>query len=370
MNGAVDPSSGLAAQRIGTIMKPQQGNPLEAEGVLNPGAARSRDGELFLFPRLVGKNNYSRIGIARVRFSSRGEPESVERLGIALEPEADFERRSGGGGGCEDPRVSYVEPLQCYVMTYTAWSDRGPRIAVATSRDLFHWDRKGLLQFNPYRGKDFDGIDNKDASLFPMTVSGGDGQPALALVHRPLFPGTRPEELAHVHEGRPIDRQRESIWISYAPLHGAGGHGEFPRFESHFRLASPAEPWEIVKIGGGTPPLWTPHGWLIVYHGVHQAEGRFHYSAGLMVLSYDNPHIIIYRSKRPILSPTEPAELHGAVDCVVFPTGADRRNDIGRPDRIDIYYGMADSSIGAATLYMPEDLPLRSAADRTRDATR
>jgi len=41
-------------------------------------------------------------------------------MGIALEPEADYELRSDGSGGCEDPRVTYVEPLKCYMMTYTA----------------------------------------------------------------------------------------------------------------------------------------------------------------------------------------------------------------------------------------------------------
>jgi hypothetical protein len=36
----------------------------------------------------------------------------VERLGIALEPEADYERRRDGSGGCEDPRITFVEPLR------------------------------------------------------------------------------------------------------------------------------------------------------------------------------------------------------------------------------------------------------------------
>ena len=92
-------------------MEPEPGNPNEVEGVLNPAAARGPDGELYLFPRLVAKGNYSRIGIARVRFNDAGDPIGVERIGIALEPEADYERRPDGGGGCEDPRVTYVEPL-------------------------------------------------------------------------------------------------------------------------------------------------------------------------------------------------------------------------------------------------------------------
>ncbi|MGA7856808.1 MAG: hypothetical protein WCA11_02705, partial [Terracidiphilus sp.] len=95
-------------RRLGMVMEPEPGNPNEAEGVLNPAAARGPDGELYLFPRLVAKRNYSRIGIARVRFNDAGDPIGVERIGIALEPEADYERRPDGGGGCEDPRVTYV----------------------------------------------------------------------------------------------------------------------------------------------------------------------------------------------------------------------------------------------------------------------
>jgi predicted GH43/DUF377 family glycosyl hydrolase len=121
--------SGFKLQRLGMMMGPEPGNPHEVEGVLNPAAARGPDGQLYLFPRLVAKGNYSRIGIARVQFNEAGDPTGVERRGIALEPEADYERRPNGGGGCEDPRVTYVEPLQRYIMSYTAFSPQGPRIA-------------------------------------------------------------------------------------------------------------------------------------------------------------------------------------------------------------------------------------------------
>jgi hypothetical protein len=78
-------------------MKPEKGNEMEVEGVLNPGAVRGIDGELYLFPRLVAKGNYSRIGIARVVFNDDKDPVDVERLGIALEPKASYEIRADGG---------------------------------------------------------------------------------------------------------------------------------------------------------------------------------------------------------------------------------------------------------------------------------
>src|SRR5450631_951231 len=83
--------SDFQLRRLGLVMEPEPGNPLEAEGVLNPAAARGPDGQLYLFPRLVARGGMSRIGIARVLFDAAGDPVGVERSGIALEPEMDYE---------------------------------------------------------------------------------------------------------------------------------------------------------------------------------------------------------------------------------------------------------------------------------------
>jgi len=350
--------------RIGMIMEPEPDNPHEVEGVLNPAAVRGPDGELYLFPRLVAKGNYSRIGIARVTFDDQGDPNGVERLGIALEPEMEYELRPNGGGGCEDPRITYVEPLQEYVMAYTAFSARGPRIALAKSKDLFHWERLGLATFSPYKGIEFEGINNKDASVFPIAIPNPSEHKGIALIHRPLFPGTTPEEtLKHSHHrARLVDLHRESIWISYCSLDlNEKKENHFGKFTSHHRLASPVEPWENLKIGGGTPPILTQHGWLMVYHGVSEATVhngcKMCYSAGVMILSKKHPQFIKYRSIDPILTPESAHERIGVVDDVVFPTALDRRDDLGTPERIDVYYGMADNRIGVARINIPKVLP-------------
>ena len=356
--------SGLRLRRLGLIMEPESGNPLEVEGTLNPAAVRGPDGQLYLFPRLVARGNYSRIGIARVKFNGDGDPCGVERLGIALEPEADYERLPGGGGGCEDPRITYVEPLGHYVMTYAALSSNGPRIALAISEDLFRWQRVGLATFEAFHGIDFVHVGNKDASLFPVAIPNHAGKMQLAMLHRPLVPGTRPEETADQGARRWVDPDHESIWISYCPMPPAGLGPRLPGlFNSHHRLAAPVSPWEILKIGCGTPPVLTRHGWLILYHGVSKSaepekEGRqLCYSAGVMVLSEAHPQFIRYRSPEPVLTPASPDELRGTIANVVFPTGIDRRDDLGTPDRFDVYYGMADSRIGVARLDLPEVLP-------------
>ena len=225
------------------------------EGVLNPAAARGLDGKLYLFPRLVAQGNYSRIGIARVLFNDEGDPSGVERLGIALEPEEDYELGYDGHGGCEDPRVTFVEPLRRYMITYTALTFQGPRIAIAVSEDLFHWKRLGLATFETYDGIDFVHVDNKDASLFPVAIPNLAEKMHMAILHRPLFAGTRPEETACKSESRVVDIEHESIWISYCPMPLDGKEQRSSGlFNSHHRLATPVSQWERLKIGGGTPP--------------------------------------------------------------------------------------------------------------------
>lgn len=351
-----DPA-GFQLHRMGVVMEPEPGNPLEAEGVLNPASARGRDGQLYLFPRLVSAGNYSRIGIARVLFNEAGDPIGVERMGIALEPVADYEMRPGGGG-CEDPRITFIEPLDRYVMTYTALSVRGPRIALAMSEDLFLWDRLGLAIFMPYEGVDFNDVHNKDAVLFPVAIADPEGRPSMALIHRPLFPGTGPDETLHCRVPRVVDILRESIWISYHSLEKevCTKHHHLCHFDSHRQLAYPVAAWEQLKIGGGTPPILTPQGWLFLYHGVSSplagasGEDWLTYSAGLLLLDEKHPHMIRYRSPDPVLKPELAGELEGVVPGIVFPTAIDRRDDLGQANRFDVYYGMADNRIGVARL--------------------
>ena len=90
-------------RRLGMVMEPEPGNPKEIEGVLNPAAVRGPDGELYLFPAVGCERQLlaHRHCTSAIQCSRRSK--GVERLGIALEPEADYELRADGGGGCEDP---------------------------------------------------------------------------------------------------------------------------------------------------------------------------------------------------------------------------------------------------------------------------
>ncbi len=359
-------------KRLGLIMKVDPESPDESGGVLNPACVRGKDGELYLFPRLVGPNNYSRIGVARVKFNSEGDPYDVERLGIALQPDQHYEQNQHTAG-CEDPRVVYIEALDRYVMTYSAYGPMGPRIALAVSNDLVYWERLGpvVFAFEPNWRMDFNLYSNKDAIIFPEPVLDPAGRPAIAMLHRPtydMFSFLNIAELTpYMVLPTGITDPRASMWLSYCPLETLlKNDGTIKAatlvFDQHHLFMTPVEAWENVKIGGGTPPVKTKYGWVCFFHGVSNEatnpltshHSTNHYAAGALVLDLNDPRKILYRSSEPVLSPKWAEEREGVVSNVVFPTGIDLREN----GRLDVYYGMADQHIGAATLNLPDQLPV------------
>jgi len=354
-------SSGFTMQRLGIIAGPEPDNPDEVGGLLNPGAARGRDGQLYLFPRAVAQGNYSRIGIARVRCDDQGYPQGIERLGYALEPTAPYERRHHLGG-CEDARVSYVRPLGRYVMAYVAWGERGPRIALAVSTDLFTWQRLGLLRFGLGCPEDMGDRENKDGLFFPDVVPDDYGRPSLAILHRPMQIAGQPDDGPGSHPG---------IWLSHISLEAVRRDLQsLTCVDDAVLIAAPEQPWEQLKIGGGAPPVRTRHGWLLIYHGVAalrttaiDVQHDLRYATAVMVLDARNPRRIRYRSMQPLLIPETPIEREGVKANVVFATGIDRcppnapAISSAFPEAFDIYYGMGDTHIGVARLRVPATLP-------------
>jgi predicted GH43/DUF377 family glycosyl hydrolase len=335
-------------------MEPLPGDPLEVEGVLNPAAARARDGELYLFPRLVARGNYSRIGRARVLFDAGGKPSGVERLGVVLEPAEAWEQNPITAG-VEDPRITFIGSLDAYVMAYAAYGPLGPRIGLALSRDLVTWDRLGPVSFDyqPSLRTDLNLYPNKDAMFFPEPVPAPDGTPAYAMLHRPMWDLSwiRPNGDHLLPAG--ITDQRHSIWVSFAPAEAVTRDiRALTRVGGHRQVAQPQQPWEAAKIGGGTPPIRIPEGWLIVHHGVTRGKAppgepvAVRYVAGAMILDPQDVSRVLTRSEAPMLEPETMEEREGTVGNVVFPTAIDARDG----GQADVYYGMADSRIGAARL--------------------
>jgi len=159
--------------------------------------------------------------------------------------------------------------------------------------------------------------DDKDAALLPRRVNGN-----FALIHRPMQ-----DSGAHV-------------WVSFSPdLRNWGTH----------QLMLPARRgawWDANKVGLSPPPIETPDGWLMIYHGVRHTAAGCIYRLGLALFELERPDVCLARGDSWIFGPETPYECKGDVSNVVFPCGLTVGDD---GDSVYLYYGAADSCIAVAT---------------------
>ena len=118
--------------------------------------------------------------------------------------------------------------------------------------------------------------------------------------------------------------------------------------------------WDGFKIGGGSQPIKTKYGWLVIYHGVDQS---FVYRLGVLLVELDDPGRVLYRSPNPILEPEETYELGEEghyVPNVVFNCGAVPRVDkevLDDDDEVLVYYGAADTVVGVGMAKVSDLIP-------------
>lgn len=316
----------------------------ENEGVLNPAAIREGD-FVHLFYRAVSEGNYSSIGYCKLM----GPLEIEDRMNKPLiSPEFDYELH-----GIEDPRIVKIEDL--YYLTYTAYDGVNALGALATSKDLIHFEKKGIIvpqityedfnrlaetygeinekyyRFNQHNHiAEYAGIKkllwDKNVIFFPRKING-----KLCFLHR-----IKPE-IQIVVNIESIGDLTEQFWRDY-----------LIRFGDHVVL-SPELEEEISYVGGGCPPIETELGWLVIYHGVYISTKGYVYTACAALLDIENPHIEIARLPYPIFEPEEIWELNGEVNNVCFPTGAVVFDDV-----LYIYYGAADERIACASMSLSE----------------
>lgn len=341
--------------RAGVIMTPEPGNDFEADGVLNPASGRGTDGELYILPRMVAPGNVSRVGLAKVIMNDAGVPTGVERQGVVLAPDEGWERGLNNAG-TEDPRVTWVPSLGKQLMTYVAYGPLGPRLAFAHSEDLRNWERLGPCHFE-YQAElsmDLNLFSNKDAVFFPEPINDPDGVLSYAMLHRPMWDlgWIREGEGEHLPAG--VSDARPGIWISYVPVTEVEKDlGNLVHMRKHKQVALSEFPFEALKIGAGPAPIRIAEGWLLIHHGVtgtmeksaFDHQQNVSYTAGAMILDATDPSVVIARSSTPMLEPETEDEKSGIVPNVVFPTAIEK---IG--EQLFVFYGMADSKIGVATL--------------------
>ena len=293
--------------------------PYPANTVFNPGATRV-DGEILLLVRVEDLRGISQLHVAR---SADGE--SDWRFDDQPLLRADVDRDPEETWGCEDPRLTWMPELGEWAIAYTAYSRRGPLVSLATTADFRTVRRLGPVM----------PPEDKDAALFPVRFGG-----RWAMIHRPS----------------PL-RGGAHMWLSYSP--------DMRHWGDHKLLLEARDGawWDAGKIGLGPPPLETPEGWLVMYHGVKVTSDGPIYRAGLALLDLDDPGTVLHRTDEWIFGPEAPSEITGDVGRVVFPCGWIHDPET---DRLSLYYGGADTVIGLATARLSEVLENVLAAPPTR----
>jgi len=276
--------------------------PYPVNSVFNPGATLLPDGTTLLLCRVEDRRGHSHFCAAR---STNG----VDGWQIDPQPTLlpDPEHFPEELWSIEDTRISFLPELSRYAIVYIAFTRDGPGVALAFTEDFQHFERYGVIM-QP---------EDKDAALLPHRIGG-----SWALIHRP------------------VSAPRAHMWMSYSP--------DLRHWGSHKLMLEARRGgwWDANKIGISPPPIETPQGWLVIYHGVRITVAGGLYRLGLALFDLHTPECCLKRSDEWVFGPEEPYERHGDVDKVVFPCGYTIAPD---GDTLHLYYGAADSSIALAT---------------------
>jgi len=299
--------------------------------VFNP-AAIVHDGKIYLLTRcednpkahLGGRT--SRIGLASstdgIHFTYYPQP--------ILYPDNDAFAKYDHMGGCEDPRVVQTEE-GLFVMLYTSWNYDTPRLSVAVSKDLIHWEKKGPTFAKAYNGK-FLNMATKSGSIVTEMKN---GKQTVAKFNGKyyLYWGENLVNLAtseNLIDWYPNVDEKGNLRKVIIPRDG--------NFDSALTECGP-------------PALLTDKGILLLYNGKN-SDGdnadpnlpKGTYSVGQVLIDKANPEKVLRRSDSFILKPTLPHEQTGQYKAgTLFGEGL-----VFFKGKWFLYYGTADSYIGVA----------------------
>jgi len=281
------------------ILSPQ-GETWESAGTFNP-AVVMRGKKIVMLYRAQDKAGTSRLGYAEsedgIHFTRRSDP--------VFSPESDYEKN----GGVEDPRLVQFEDT--YYLTYTGYNKKDAQLCLATSKDLIHWDRKGVIL--PANKGNWNVKWTKSGAIVPEKIGGrywmyflgtsADGKDQGGLASSPDLLQWAEETKAPVLPVRP---------------------GQFDS-----RVAEP-----------GPAPILTADGIALVYNG---ADDHLVYRTGVAVFDRTDPRKLLWRSEEPLFVPEKDWEKVGQVPNVVFVEGI-----AVREGKYLFYYGGADKYVGVA----------------------
>ncbi len=305
----------------------------EESDTFNP-AAVQKDGKIIVLYR-AEDNSAQGIGkrTSRIGYAESSDGVNMTRISEPiLYPGEDLNKEFEWPGGCEDPRVAMTD-TGLYVMLYTAWNRQIPRLAVATSTDLVHWDKHGLAFDKAYNGR-FKELACKSASIV-----------------------TKIENDCIVIEK--IDGKYLMYWGEHAIC--AALSDDLINWEPVLdennelkKLAIPRKGYFDSRLTEcGPPALLTKDGIVLIYNGKNGHAGDHDgdkdypagaYCGGQILFDAKDPYKVVDRLDKPFFYPTASFEKSGQyVDGTVFIEGLVYLNK-----KLYMYYGCADSQVAVA----------------------
>jgi predicted GH43/DUF377 family glycosyl hydrolase len=283
----------------GPVISPQ-GDGWESAGTFNPSVVL-HDGKVVMLYRAQDRSGTSRLGYAEsldgIHFTRRSEP--------VLSPEEDYEKN----GGVEDPRL--VQFGDTYYLTYTGYNKKDAQLCLATSKDLIHWERKGVI-LPAYKGR-WNVRWTKSGAIVPEKIAGK---------YWIYYLGTTPDNNDQMGLASSTDLLHWTDATDGPVLPARAG-----KFDS--RVVEP-----------GPAPILTAKGIVLVYNG---ADDKLVYRTGVATFDRDDPRRVISRTGDGIFFPEKQWEKVGQVPNVVFVEGMVRQKE-----RYLFYYGGADTHVGVA----------------------
>lgn len=281
------------------ILSPQ-GDGWESAGTFNP-AVVFYHGKFVMLYRAQDRAGTSRLGYAE----STDGIHFQRTIAPGLSPLAPYER----GGGIEDPRL--VEFDGTYYLTYTGYTKKDAQLCLASSKDLVHWQRMGVI-LPAYKGKWNVGW-TKSGAIVPEKIDGK---------YWMYFLGTSADKTDQTGLAYSTDliHWTEALDTPVLPVRPG-------KFDS--RVAEP-----------GPAPILTNEGIVLIYNG---ADDKLVYRTGYAVFDRKDPRHLLLRASDPIFAPEKDWEKVGQVPNVVFVEGA-----VSRGDHYLFYYGGADKYVGVA----------------------
>lgn len=303
----------MQVERLGVLLQPEN----DYEAKFNAGMIRQGDTVhmLYRYAHIADRGDGKSLIYSRNRIHYA----RLDTQGHLLEDRKDTPviepTTPGESGGCEDPRI--VEFEGAYYVFYSAFDGTVCRVGVARTTDFVSYDKLGVIPTLEW---------DKDAFILPERVNG-----KVVYIHR-IEPDIEMDFFDSIE-----DMFDEEYWKHYGDI-------------AHEKVVlTGVEPWEAAKVGGSVPPILTDEGWLLIYHGVGHDRQPFCYRAGAALLDKNDPSKILARLPFPLLEPEEDYECVGDVNNVVFPQGAYECDGW-----LYISYGAADKRVAMARVRMDE----------------